>query len=74
MSKIDDDVPIISLACFAPGSDGLLSIVTLGIECGFGDNNVNGETVICSSGKYNKPRGVKFSFRAEEEERWIRFF
>ena len=46
MGKIDDDVPRISLACFAPGPDGLLSMVTLGIASGVGDNDVDGETIL----------------------------
>ena len=46
MGKIDDDVPRISLACFAPGPDGLLSMVTLDIGSGVGGNDVNGETVL----------------------------
>ena len=46
MGKIHDDVPRISLACFAPGPDGLLSMVTLGIESGALDNDMDGGSVL----------------------------
>ena len=46
MGKIHDDVPRILLACFAPGPDGLLSMVTLRVGSGVGDNDVDGETVL----------------------------